>query len=96
MKEAFEQVALAMYNYMSEAEFVAIDPESTFEIEVEGKLLLFIQILGHDLESLLYNYMNEFLYHFSTEFIICKDISILDFDEENFKIRAQGYLLLCF
>jgi hypothetical protein len=52
--------------------------------------------LGHDNESLLFSYMDEFLFIFSTEFFVCKEVEITEFDLENFKIHAIGYVNLYF
>jgi SHS2 domain-containing protein len=49
--------------------------------------------LGHDLESLLYAFMDEFLFVFSTELFVCKEVSISEFDVDNFKIKAHGSVL---
>lgn len=48
------------------------------------------QVEGHDLESLLYAFMDEFLFIFSTEFFVCKEVQITEFDVETFKIKAIG------
>ena len=45
---------------------------------------------GHDLDSLLFNFLDEFLFVFSTELIVSKEVEIVEFDRENFKIRAVG------
>jgi len=78
LKEAFEEVTLAMFNYMVELDNVEI--KDTHEIDVEG----------HDLDSLLYNFMDEWLFVFSTEWFICTEINITEFDKEKFKIKATG------
>ena len=44
MKEAFEQVVLAMFNYMTELEFVEIDPEVSVELEVDGNSLVLLML----------------------------------------------------
>jgi len=80
INEAFEQNALAMFNYISELKYVDINEADSTIIEVEG----------HDLESLLYSFMNEFLMAFCIDKIVCKKITILHFDKENFKIKAKG------
>jgi len=81
LSEAFEQVVLAMFNYMVELDNVEIDNNiDPREIEVEG----------HDLDSLLYNFMDEWLFVFSTEWLVCSEIQITQFDKENFKIKAIG------
>jgi len=80
LKTAFEKVVVCMYGYMAELDKITINEDSTFEVAVEG----------HDLESLLFALMDEFLFQFSTEFIICKEIEIEELDTENFKIKALG------
>jgi len=80
LKQAFEQVIVCMFGYMTELDKVEIDETKTIEIEAEG----------HDMESLLYGYMNEFLFNFSTEFMISKEVQIVEFDRENLKIKAIG------
>jgi len=80
LKESFEQMVVCMFGYITSLELVMIDESCTQILEVEG----------HDLESLLYSFMDEFLFMFSTEFIVCKEVHILEFDVENFKIKVQG------
>ena len=47
---------------------------------------------GHDLLSLLYNLMNEFLFVFGSEdYLVCKEVSITEFDTQHFRIKARGY-----
>ncbi|KAJ5078561.1 protein archease [Anaeramoeba ignava] len=72
--------ALGMQNYIVEIDHV--DIESEHEIEVTG----------HDKESLLYNFLDEWLFVFSTEFFILKKIEIIDFERNNnWKIKAKGF-----
>ena len=47
--------------------------------------------LGHDVLSLLFAFMDEFLFVFSTEDFVCKSLSIIEFDLESFKIVAIGH-----
>jgi len=78
---AFEQALLAMFNYMVELSSVEIDSS------VEPRVY---EAEGHDLESLLFKVMDEFLFIFSTEFFVCKKVNIIEFDKENFRIKALG------
>lgn len=55
MSEAFEQIIMAMFAYMTDIDTVEMN--MYHEIEVEG----------HDLENLLYQFMSEWLFYFSTE-----------------------------
>lgn len=55
MTEAFEQCANAMFHYMTEVDY--IEMKESYDIEVEG----------HDMLSLLYNFLDELLFIFSAE-----------------------------
>ena len=80
LKEAFENVATAMFGYMTDIETVAMDV--ALDIEAEGD----------DIEGLLFHFLDEFLFSFSAEpFFIPRKIDIIDFDMEDFKIKARGY-----
>lgn len=45
---------------------------------------------GHDLPSLLFAYLDEFLYRFSTDGFICKRATVTTFDREASKLRVRG------
>ena len=76
---AFEQSCLAMFGYMTELEYVV--PSETQEVNAEG----------HDLLSLLYHFLDEFLFLFSAEpFFVPRTVEITEFDVKNFKIKAIG------
>ncbi|XP_050425926.1 protein archease-like isoform X2 [Adelges cooleyi] len=78
--EAFEQCANAMFHYMTEVEY--IEMKETFEIEASG----------HDMMTLLYNFLDELLFIFSAEpFYIARKVEILEFDRTEFKIKAKGF-----
>ncbi|XP_054717962.1 protein archease-like [Uloborus diversus] len=80
LTEAFEQAAVAMFGYMTEID--KVDVLMTQDIEAEG----------HDMLSLLFHYLDEFLYIFSAEpYFIARKVKILNFDKQNFKIKARGY-----
>ncbi|KAF2074438.1 hypothetical protein CYY_004256 [Polysphondylium violaceum] len=81
LKESFEQMALAMMHYMVELDTVEMDDSAvTHEIKVSG----------HDMDSLLFAYMDECLFIFNTEFSIFKEIEILSIDRESFTIEARA------
>lgn len=78
--EVFEQAAVAMFGYMTEIETVEI--LTTEDIEAEGD----------DMLGLLFHFLDEFLFLFSAEpFFIARKVKILEFDKENFRIKARGY-----
>lgn len=55
LKEAYEQCAMAMFAYMTEIE--SVDLVEAHQIEAQGE----------DLESLLFHFLDEFLFLFSCE-----------------------------
>ncbi|XP_034269098.1 protein archease isoform X3 [Pantherophis guttatus] len=55
LEEAFEQCAMAMFGYMTDTE--TVEPLDTVEVEAEG----------HDMLSLLFHFLDEWLYKFSAE-----------------------------
>ncbi|KAK5581969.1 hypothetical protein RB653_003550 [Dictyostelium firmibasis] len=81
LKEALEQMVLIMNNYMVELDSVELDESATEQT---------ISVKGHDMDSLLFALLDEFLFVFSTEFIIFKQVEIISFDRENFTIEAIG------
>ncbi|RUS69203.1 hypothetical protein EGW08_023035 [Elysia chlorotica] len=81
LKESYEQVAMAMFNYMT-TDYSKVEMKHVYEVEVSGE----------DLLSLLYQFLDEFLFIFSAEpFYIPRVVQITEFDTENFKIKAKGF-----
>ncbi|XP_053563241.1 protein archease isoform X1 [Bombina bombina] len=80
LEEAFEQCAMAMFGYMTDIE--TVEPLDTVEVEAEG----------HDLISLLYNFLDEWLYKFSADlFFVPREVKVLHIDRINCKIRSIGW-----
>lgn len=44
---------------------------------------------GHDLESLLYAFLDELLFEFCTTFFVAKEIKITEFDRQAWRIQAD-------
>ncbi|XP_070620974.1 protein archease isoform X2 [Erythrolamprus reginae] len=71
---------MAMFGYMTYTE--TVEPLDTVKVEAEG----------HDMHSLLFNFLNEWLYKFSAEeFFIPREVKVLHIDRMNFKIRSIGW-----
>eukprot|EP00088_Acartia_fossae_P050321 TRINITY_DN5630_c0_g1_i1.p1 TRINITY_DN5630_c0_g1~~TRINITY_DN5630_c0_g1_i1.p1 ORF type:complete len:158 (+),score=29.21 TRINITY_DN5630_c0_g1_i1:58-531(+) len=80
LKEAFENVGMAMFNYMTDIETVDMDLQTHVEAQ------------GDDMEGLLFHFLDEWLFVFSADdFFIPRKIVITEFDAENFRIKSIGY-----
>ena len=74
---------VCMFGYITELDHVDVDPTTATYIEVEG----------HDRESLFYNFLDEFLFQFCTEGFVCKAVEFTYFDADKNRIKAVGYVL---
>lgn len=83
LKQAFEQVALCMFNYMTPLE------------GIEAKTMREYVMKGHDMESMMYHWLDELLFGFSTELFVPKRIEINKFDREGWNIEARGCVARC-
>lgn len=45
---------------------------------------------GHDMQSLLFNFLDELLFSFSTEFFVPSQLRITSFDRQTWQIKAEG------
>ncbi|XP_033109661.1 protein archease-like isoform X2 [Anneissia japonica] len=73
-------VAIAMFGYMTEIDKVEIKQTQSIEAE------------GDDVLSLLFHFLDEFLFLFSADpFFIPRKVQIVEFDMKNFKIQAIGF-----
>ncbi|XP_069478565.1 protein archease isoform X3 [Ambystoma mexicanum] len=80
MEEAFEQCAMGMFGYITDID--TVEPIDTVDVESEG----------HDMISLLYNFLDEWLYQFSADkFFVPREVKVLQIDRMAFKIRSIGW-----
>lgn len=75
IKEVFENSALALFRVL-------------YDKKVEEKKAYKIKAKGSDLESLLYNFLEEFLILFDSKNFLPYQIKSLDLNEKKFKIHA--------
>uniref|UniRef100_A0A0K0EEH4 Archease domain-containing protein n=1 Tax=Strongyloides stercoralis TaxID=6248 RepID=A0A0K0EEH4_STRER len=81
ISEAFEQTIMAMFAYMS-GDISEIENCYTFDVTATG----------HDMKTLLFNLLNNFLYNFTTEpYFIPKVVKVIELDKDEFKIVVRGY-----
>uniref|UniRef100_A0A3Q1IWQ9 Protein archease n=1 Tax=Anabas testudineus TaxID=64144 RepID=A0A3Q1IWQ9_ANATE len=82
LEEAFEQCAMGMFGYMTDTE--TVEPIDTVEVESEGE----------DMESLLFHFLDDWLYKFSADlFFIPREVKVVHLDRMHFKILM--HLFLC-
>jgi len=78
LNELFANAALAMFEVMVNTE------------KVEAKEVREIEVEGIDLESLLFNWLNELLFYYGSENLVFKRFEV-EIDEKNFKLKAKAY-----
>ena len=80
IEEAFEQAGMGMFNYMTDINGVL--PTKTVEIEAKGT----------DFESLLFHFLDEFLFLSCTDnFFMAREIKVQEFDRSSWKMKALGF-----
>ncbi|WIA39794.1 hypothetical protein OEZ86_005848 [Tetradesmus obliquus] len=80
LAEAFEQAGLAMFNYMTPIDDLQVHQACSRDVSVSG----------HDLQSLLFAFLDELLFIYSTEYIMMKFIAVTSLDTEDFTVTATG------
>uniref|UniRef100_A0A7N8XNJ9 Protein archease n=1 Tax=Mastacembelus armatus TaxID=205130 RepID=A0A7N8XNJ9_9TELE len=65
LEEAFEQCAMGMFGYMTDTE--TVEPIDTIEVESEGE----------DMESLLFHFLDDWLYKFSADIFFIPRVSLV-------------------
>jgi len=76
LEEVFENSALAMLSTMYKEK---VKEEKKLKIKVEGK----------DLENLLYNFLEEFLFLFDSKNFLFSDVKHIKIDEKNLTVEAE-------
>ena len=77
LEEVFKNSALAMFNAMHDG-------------EVKKSKKIRIKVTGKDFESLLYNFLEEFLILFDTEGFFLSKIRNIKIDSKKFKLEAEA------
>jgi SHS2 domain-containing protein len=78
--QAAEQAVVAMFNYISDTSTVTADAGLNRQVCATG----------HDLQSLLYNFMNDWLFEFCGNEFLPLAVRIVDCDLESFRIHSIG------
>jgi len=78
IEKVFENSALAMFNSM-------------YDGKVKGNKTFKINVKGRDIESLLYNFLEELLFLFDSENFFMSKIKNIKIDKKNFKLNAEVF-----
>ncbi|KIZ00642.1 Protein archease-like protein [Monoraphidium neglectum] len=70
-----------MFNYMTPLEGVGLDPAATRTYFAEG----------HDMHSLLFAFLDELLFVFATDMVVCREVEVLELDRGAHRICAVGH-----
>jgi Uncharacterized conserved protein len=84
MKGALEQLVLSMFEYMTSLETVGIDPELSEQVGLN------VKVEGHDLKSLIFNFLDEWLFIFHSNYFLVKEIDVSSLDLENYAIISSA------
>lgn len=83
LKESLEQIAMAMFGYMTDIETVEMKDEHEVEIMMD---------VEDDILNIVFKWLDEWLFNFSAEpFFIARKVVITDFDLDKKYIKAVGY-----
>jgi len=82
LAEAFEQQVVGMMALITELPAVRVDGDTARRVEVAAA--------GHDLHSLLYSFLDEWLYQFNGELFVSRRVKIRELDRETFRISSAG------
>ncbi len=85
LEESFENLALCMFNYMTPLSGILKTCLSEQGRNIDTHRFT---ISGNDMESLLYHWLDELLFKFSTGFFVPVAIKITEFDLKSWTIKA--------
>mmetsp|Transcript_89671 Transcript_89671/g.239636 ORF Transcript_89671/g.239636 Transcript_89671/m.239636 type:complete len:256 (+) Transcript_89671:5-772(+) len=80
LEEALEQMVVCMFSYITELE----------KVEELGEPII-VEVSGHDMESLVYALLDEFLFRFSVDGFVVRRVQLLQLDRQGFRARACGH-----
>ena len=86
LNEAFEQVALCMFNYMTPIKGIVERLMEKKSVPIKKSFVM----KGSDMESLMFHWLDELLFRFSTEFFVPIKLDITELDLSTWTIKANG------
>ena len=85
IEEAFEQQVVGVMGLITELEHVNVPTSPAGEAARRE-----VCVEGHDLPSLLYNFLDEWLFQFNADAFVCKRVKITAFDRARWAIASEG------
>ena len=84
LPSALEQLAVAMFGYMTRLTSIAVDERKSDEVASH------VVARGHDLHSMVFAFLDEWLFVFHDTGFVAREVKILQFDRECWQITSRG------
>lgn len=84
LPSALEQLALAMFGYMTRLPSIAFDERSSDEVASH------VVARGHDLHSMVFAFLDEWLFVFHDTGFVAREVEIVQFDRDCWQITSRG------
>ena len=84
LPSALEQLALAMFGYMTRLQSISIDERTSDEVASH------VVARGHDLHSMVFAFLDEWLFVFHDTGFVAREVEIVHFDRECWQITSRG------
>ena len=82
--DALGQLAVALFGYMTSLQSIEVDEQ------ISTKVASNVVARGHDMHSLLFSFLDEWLFVFHDTGFIAREVEVLGFDRETFVIQSRG------
>ena len=84
LPSALEQLAVAMFGYMTSIASISIDVRKSDEVASH------VVARGHDLHSMVFAFLDEWLFVFHDTGFVAREVEIVQFDREHWQIISRG------
>ena len=84
LPSALEQLAVAMFGYMTRLPSIALDERTS------DKVASHVVARGHDLHSMVFAFLDEWLFVFHDTGFVAREVEIVQFDRECWQITSRG------
>jgi SHS2 domain-containing protein len=82
--DALSELAISMFGYMTTLSAIEVDDDFSKQVASE------VEASGHDLKSLVYSFLNEWLFIFHSVGFVAKKVKIVEIDRERYSIKSSG------